>query len=165
MSHSSHCWHLKSICLKRDTVPVVNYQYRNCYFPLLLVSEITLSPVFFTFVFHHMNYISKIFLDRITMVLCINHQFTNINECPFLFFVSFSLEGKGLIQSMLILFSQAVHYIGKTEGLWQCFYFSLRYYFLYVHKCISEGFYVHWMIHYAPKTTSTAPNPGDWIQT
>ena len=130
MSHSNQCWHWKSICLKRDTVPVVNYQYRNCYFPLLLVSEITLSPVFFTFVFHHMNYISKIFLERIAMVLCINHQFSKINECPFLFFVSFSLEGKGLNQSMLILFSQAVHYIVKTEGLWQCFYFSLQYYFL-----------------------------------
>ena len=130
------------------------------YLSLLLVSEIILSPVFFTFVFHHMNYISKIFLERIAMVLCINHQFSKINECPFLFFVSFSLEGKGLNQSMLILFSQAVHYIVKTEGLWQCFYFSLRYYFLYVHKCISEGFYVHWMIHYAPKTMSTAPNPG-----
>ena len=135
------------------------------YFSLLLVSEIIWSPVFFTFVFHHINYISKIFLDRITMVLCINHQFTNINECPFLFFVSFSLEGKGLIQSVLILSNQALHYIGKTEVLRQCFYFSLWYYFLYVHKCISEGFYVQWMIHYARKTMSTVPSPGDWIQT
>ena len=89
MSHSNHSWHLKSICLKRDTVLVENSQYWNSYLPLFLVSEILLSPVFFTFVFHHMNYISKIFLERIAMVLCINHQFSKINEFPLLFFVFF----------------------------------------------------------------------------
>ena len=89
MSHSNHSWHLKSICLKRDTVLVENSQYWNSYLPLFLVSEILLSPVFFTFVFHHMNYISKIFLERIAMVLCINHQFSKLNEFPLLFFVFF----------------------------------------------------------------------------
>lgn len=87
MSHSHlgfvDTWNLsqKRNCLVHS---VVSSQYTDDYFLLLFVSffRSSINTTVCTFVFQHMPYISKYFLENIILVLCISHQILSINEYP-----------------------------------------------------------------------------------